>query len=51
MELQKLLAGVEVLQWGAEKNTEICSVRNSSREVQPGDLFVAIPGFATDGHK
>ena len=51
MELQKLLAGVEVLQWGAEKNTKICSVRYSSREVQPGDLFVAIPGFATDGHK
>lgn len=51
MELQKLLAGIDVLQSNAEMALNIQMVRYSSREVQPGDLFVAIPGFATDGHK
>ena len=51
MELQKLLAGIEVVQCSAKMDTDIKSVRYSSRDVQPGDLFVAIPGFATDGHK
>lgn len=51
MELQKLLKGVEVLQSSASMQTEIKMVRYSSREVEPGDLFVAVPGFTTDGHR
>ena len=50
MKLQKLLAGIDVVQCSASMETEIQSVRYSSRDVQPGDLFVAIPGFTTDGH-
>ncbi len=29
---------------------EIGAIRHDSRQVQPGDLFVAIPGVSTDGH-
>ena len=51
MKLQKLLQGIDVVQCSAAMETEIQMVRYSSRDVQPGDLFVAVPGFATDGHK
>lgn len=29
----------------------VAAVRCDSRAVQPGDLFVAVPGFETDGHR
>lgn len=29
---------------------EIAGVTCDSRRVQPGDLFVAVPGVAVDGH-
>lgn len=51
MKLQKLLQGLKVVQSSALKDMEIKAVRFSSREVEPGDLFVAVTGFATDGHK
>ena len=51
MKLQELLKNVAVLESTAAGNTEIHEVRYDSRAVQPGDLFVAIRGYATDGHK
>ncbi len=30
---------------------EISGIQYDSRQVQPGDMFVCIPGFETDGHK
>ena len=51
MKLQELLKNVAVLESTAAGNTEIREVRYDSRAVQPGDLFVAIRGYATDGHK
>ena len=51
MKLSKLLQEVEVLRSQVEGDPEIGEVRYDSRAVQPGDLFVAIRGFATDGHK
>ena len=51
MKLQKLLENIEVLEANAEGSMEIRAVRYSSREVQPGDLFVAVPGYVTDGHR
>ena len=51
MKLEMLLRGVEVLETNASMDTEIREVRYSSREVQKGDLFAAVPGYATDGHR
>ena len=51
MKLQELLKDVAVLRCTAAEDTEICEVRYDSRAVQPGDLFVAIRGYATDGHR
>lgn len=45
-ELEERGLGIEV--WG-DASTEVCGVRHDSREVEPGDLFVAIPGRVTDG--
>ena len=51
MKLSELLAGVQVRSQTAAGDTEIGEVRYDSRAVGKGDLFVAIRGFATDGHK
>lgn len=51
MKLQELLRGVAVKSSTAAADLEIREVRYDSRAVQAGDLFVAIRGFATDGHQ
>ena len=51
MKLQDLLKGVAVLESTAAPDTEINEVKYDSRAVRPGDLFVAIRGYATDGHQ
>ncbi len=51
MKIQELLQGIEILGSYLPENFEIPAVRYSSREVQPGDLFVAVVGYVTDGHK
>lgn len=50
MKLCDLLQDIPVISSVVDLDTEIREVRYNSREVQPGDLFVAIRGFATDGH-
>ena len=51
MKLQELLKDAAVKNSTAAQDIEIKEVRYDSRAVQPGDLFVAIRGYATDGHK
>ncbi len=51
MKLQELLRGVAVKSSTAADDLEIREVRYDSRAVRAGDLFVAIRGFATDGHQ
>ena len=51
MKLNELLQGIEVLELHADPELEISGVSHDSRKTAAGDLFVAITGFAADGHK
>ena len=51
MKLSELLREIEVLSSTAPLTAEITGVSYDSRKTAPGHLFVAIPGFAADGHK
>ena len=50
MKLKELLMGLEVLDTNVDLELEITDVSYDSRKTKPGDLFVAMIGFATDGH-
>ena len=50
MKLRDLLQGVPVLSATADLEAEISGVSYDSRTTRPGDLFVAMTGFAADGH-
>ena len=50
MKLRELLRGIEVLSATADLDSEVPGVSHDSRTVRPGDLFVAMRGFAADGH-
>lgn len=50
MRLSQLVAAIPGVQTqGADP--EIAAICDDSREVRPGALFVAVPGFASDGHR
>ena len=51
MKLRELLTGVPICADSADLEMEISGVSYDSRTTQPGDLFVAMTGFATDGHQ
>nr|WP_326126197.1 UDP-N-acetylmuramoyl-L-alanyl-D-glutamate--2,6-diaminopimelate ligase [uncultured Oscillibacter sp.] len=50
MRLKELLEGIPVLSATADLELEIPDVSYDSRQVEPGGLFVAMTGFAADGH-
>lgn len=51
MKLKQLLEGVQVTALHADPDMEITGMTFDSRKVQPGDLFMAVSGFATDGNR
>ena len=51
MKLRELLNGLTILACSADLDRDIREVRYDSRTVEEGDLFVAITGAETDGHK
>lgn len=51
MKLRELLHGVDTVQIHADLEQEIAAVAYDSRAVQPGGMFVAVAGFASDGNR
>ena len=51
MRLKELLNGIEIIASTADPETEIAGISYDSRATKPGELFVAVKGFAADGHK
>lgn len=50
MKLRELLEGISPVSATADLEMEISGVSYDSRTTRPGDLFVAMTGFETDGH-
>ena len=51
MLLRDLLNGIEYNEILREKDVEISGISYDSRKVNPGDLFVCVKGYNSDGHK
>ena len=51
MKLRELLQDITILDTNVSMDTEISGVYYDSRKVQPGSLFVAVTGFASDGNR
>ena len=50
MKLKEILRGLEIQSSTADMEMEISNISYDSRTTQAGDLFVAMTGFAVDGH-
>ena len=50
MKLKELLAEIPLIECHADLNMDISGVSYDSRKTHQGDLFVAVTGYAADGH-
>ena len=48
MKLQDILEGIGIRSFHADPEMEISGIAYDSRTVEPGQLFVAVTGFAAD---
>ncbi|MBQ9657718.1 MAG: UDP-N-acetylmuramoyl-L-alanyl-D-glutamate--2,6-diaminopimelate ligase [Clostridia bacterium] len=51
MELKNLLKGIENIKVTGDLSTNITGIESNSKNIQKGNLFVAIKGYNQDGHK
>lgn len=51
MKLAELLSGIEIKEGCYDPELEITGISYDSRETKPGEAFVAIPGFSSDGYR
>ena len=51
MKLKDILRNIDPVEVTGSLDTEITAITCDSREVVPGALFIAVKGFASDGHK
>lgn len=51
MKLSELLKNIDIKEAHADLDTEISGISYDSRTTKEGDLFIAIVGFESDGHK
>ena len=51
MRLREILKNLDILETNADMDMDIGGVSYDSRQTKPGDVFVAVRGFDTDGHQ
>lgn len=51
MKLENIIKGSGTITASGDTSIEISSVANDSRKVTEGSLFIAVKGYATDGHE
>lgn len=51
MKLKELIHALDVLEVRGDTATEVAGVQSDSRKVKEGFLFVAVRGYAVDGHR
>ena len=51
MELKKILVGLDGLKAKGNLEINVNNLESNSKNIKDGDMFIAIKGFATDGHK
>ena len=51
MKLAELLSGIKIIEGCYDPELKITGVSYDSRQTKPGEAFVAVPGFASDGYR
>ena len=51
MKLKRLLSVLDVLECTADPELDVRDISFDSRTTQPGDLFAAVCGYESDGHR
>ena len=51
MKLKELIQDIEAVEIRGSLDIDVTAITGDSREVTPGALFIAVRGFASDGHK